>query len=97
MAKSAATINENGTHSAWVQDVITEWGHEVLVANPRLMEGSKLVAAQDSRPSGSLLLSCKALSSSTSCRLFRKHLPADCVGGGGLGTQPNLHRETETP
>src|SRR5260370_28014792 len=32
---------EVGTHSAWVQDVITEWGHEVLVANPRLMEGSK--------------------------------------------------------
>jgi transposase len=24
-----------------VQDVITEWGHEVLVANPRLTEGSK--------------------------------------------------------
>src|SRR5437879_13416863 len=32
---------EVGTHSAWVQEVITEWGHEVLVANPRLMEGSK--------------------------------------------------------
>jgi len=31
-----------------------------------------------------------------SCRLFRKHLPADCVGRGGLGTQPDLHRETET-
>src|SRR5262249_675958 len=30
-----------GTHSAWVQEVITEWGHEVLVANPRLREGSK--------------------------------------------------------
>jgi hypothetical protein len=41
MAESATTINENGTHSAWAQDVITEWGHEVLVANPRLMEGSK--------------------------------------------------------
>src|SRR5271155_2846658 len=38
-----------------------------------------------------------ALSSSTSCRLFRKHLPADCVGRGGLGTQPDLHRETGTP
>src|SRR4029077_4208627 len=53
--------------------------------------------AQDSRPSGSLFLSRKALSSSTSCRLFRKHLPADCVGRGGLGTQPDLHRETEMP
>jgi len=34
--------------------------------------GSLAVAAQDSRPSGSLLLSCEALSSSTSCRLSGK-------------------------
>jgi len=38
---AARVVMEVGTHSAWVQDVITEWGHEVLVANPRLMEGSK--------------------------------------------------------
>ncbi len=38
---AARIVIEVGTHSAWVQDVITEWGHEVLVANPRLMEGSK--------------------------------------------------------
>jgi hypothetical protein len=37
----ARVVIEVGTHSAWVRDVITEWGHEVLVANPRLMEGSK--------------------------------------------------------
>src|SRR6266699_1607389 len=37
----ARVVIEVGTDSAWVQDVITEWGHEVLVANPRLMEGSK--------------------------------------------------------
>src|SRR6202008_1333632 len=37
----ARVVMEVGTHSAWVQDVITEWGHEVRVANPRLMEGSK--------------------------------------------------------
>ena len=37
----ARVVIEVGTHWAWVQDVITEWGHEVLVANPRLMEGSK--------------------------------------------------------
>jgi transposase len=37
----ARVVIEVGTHSAWVQDVITECGHEVLVANPRLMEGSK--------------------------------------------------------
>ena len=38
---AARVVMEVGTHSAWVQDVITELGHEVLVANPRLMEGSK--------------------------------------------------------
>jgi transposase len=38
---AARVVIEVGTHSAWVQDVITDWGHEVLVANPRLMEGSK--------------------------------------------------------
>ena len=37
----ARVVIEVGTHSAWMQDVISEWGHEVLVANPRLMEGSK--------------------------------------------------------
>ena len=37
----ARVVIEVGTHSAWVQDVISERGHEVLVANPRLMEGSK--------------------------------------------------------
>jgi transposase len=37
----ARVVIEVGTHSAWVQDVITQWRHEVLVANPRLMEGSK--------------------------------------------------------
>ena len=31
---AARVVIEVGTHSAWVQDVITEWGHEVLVANP---------------------------------------------------------------
>jgi len=34
---------------------------------------------------------------SASCRLFREHLPADCGGRGGLGTQPDLHRETKAP
>ena len=37
----ARVVIEVGTHSAWVQDVMTEWGHEVLVANPRLMEGKR--------------------------------------------------------
>jgi transposase len=34
-------IVEVGTHSAWVQEVIAGLGHEVLVANPRMMEGAK--------------------------------------------------------
>jgi len=37
----ARVVIKVGTHSAWMQDAITEWGHEVLAANPRLMEGSK--------------------------------------------------------
>jgi transposase len=38
---SARVIFEVGTHSAWVREVIVGCGHEVLVANPRLMEGTK--------------------------------------------------------
>jgi transposase len=34
-------VIEVGTHSAWIQEVIAGLGHEVLVANPRMMEGSK--------------------------------------------------------
>src|SRR5215472_11559615 len=37
----ARVIFEVGTHSAWVREVIVGCGHEVLVANPRLMEGAK--------------------------------------------------------
>jgi transposase len=37
----ARVVVEVGTHSAWVREVISSCGHEVLVANPRLMEGSK--------------------------------------------------------
>lgn len=40
LAESRVVI-EVGTHSAWVREGIAECGHEVLVANPRLMEGSK--------------------------------------------------------
>jgi transposase len=34
-------IFEVGTHSAWVREVVVGCGHEVLVANPRLMDGTK--------------------------------------------------------
>jgi transposase len=37
----ARVVMEVGTHSPWVQEIIAGEGHEVLVANPRLMEGSK--------------------------------------------------------
>jgi hypothetical protein len=30
-------VMEVGTHSAWVREVVVSCGHEVLVANPRLM------------------------------------------------------------
>ena len=38
---AARVVIEVGTHSAWVQEIIAGCGHEVLVANPRLMEGSR--------------------------------------------------------
>jgi hypothetical protein len=37
----ARVVVEVRTHSAWVQEVIRGCRHEVLVANPRLMDGSK--------------------------------------------------------
>jgi transposase len=38
---AARVIIEVGTHSAWVREVVVGCGHEVLVANPRLMDGTK--------------------------------------------------------
>jgi transposase len=38
---AARVIIEVGTHSAWVREVVVGCGHEVLVANPRLMEWTK--------------------------------------------------------
>src|ERR1700688_2510013 len=41
-ALNAARVGfEVGTNSPWVQEVIGGCGHEVLVANPRMMDGSK--------------------------------------------------------
>lgn len=37
----ARVVMEVGTHSAWVRDAVAASGHEVLVANPRQMEGPK--------------------------------------------------------
>src|ERR1700676_5570096 len=38
---TARVIFVEGTHSPWVQELIGGCGHEVLVANPRMMDGSK--------------------------------------------------------
>src|SRR5664279_4049601 len=38
---TSRVVFEVGTHSAWVRELIAGFGHEVLVANPRLMDGSK--------------------------------------------------------
>jgi transposase len=38
---AARVVMEVGTHSAWARDVVANCGHEVLVANPRQMEGPK--------------------------------------------------------
>jgi len=38
---AARVVTEVGTHSAWMREIIAGEGHEVVVANPRLMEGSK--------------------------------------------------------
>ena len=38
---AARVVIEVGTHSAWVREVVVGCGHEVLVANPRLMDGTK--------------------------------------------------------
>jgi len=38
---AARVVVEVGTHSPWVGEVVRGCRHEVLVANPRLMEGSK--------------------------------------------------------
>jgi len=37
----ARVVIEVGTHSAWARDAVALCGHEVLVANPRQMEGPK--------------------------------------------------------
>jgi hypothetical protein len=38
---AARVVVEVGTDSAWVREVIRDCGHDMLVANPRLMERSK--------------------------------------------------------
>jgi transposase len=51
----ARVVIEVGTHSAWVQEIIAGCGHEVLVANPRLMEGSKRRKRKNDRIDANIL------------------------------------------
>jgi transposase len=46
---TARVVIEVGTHSAWVRDVICRCGHEVLVANPRFMDGAKRCKRKNDR------------------------------------------------
>ena len=39
-------VIEVGTHSAWVREIIAGFGHEVLVANSRLMDGRNVAGAR---------------------------------------------------
>jgi len=56
---AARVVVEVGTHSAWVQEVICGCGHEVLVANPRLMEGSKRRKRKNDRIDANKLARCE--------------------------------------
>jgi transposase len=38
---ASRVVLEVGTHSAWVRELVVSCGHEVLVGNPRLMDGTK--------------------------------------------------------
>jgi transposase len=44
--EAARVVIEAGTHSPWVSRRLTEWGHEVLVANPRKLA---LIAQNESK------------------------------------------------
>ena len=51
---AARVVFEVGTHSPWAQEVIGGCGHEVLVANPRMMDGSKRRKRKNDRMIGSM-------------------------------------------
>lgn len=48
-------VFEVGTHSAWVQEVVASFGHEVLVANARRMHGSKRRRRKNDRIDAAML------------------------------------------
>ena len=52
---SSRVVFEVGTHSAWVREVISGLGHEVLVANARRMHGSKRRRRKNDRIDAAML------------------------------------------
>lgn len=48
-------VFEVGTHSAWVQEVVARFGHEVMVANARRMHGSKRRRRKNDRIDAAML------------------------------------------
>ena len=44
---AARVVVEVGTHSPWVSDVVRDGGHEVVVANPRLIGGMEAAQAEE--------------------------------------------------
>src|ERR1035441_10706490 len=65
---TSRVVVEVGTHSAWVREIIAGFGHEVLVANPRLMEGSKRRRRKNDR------IDAEKLADRKSTRLNSSHL-----------------------
>ena len=78
-------VVEVGTHSAWVQDVITEWGHEVLVANPRLMEGSKRRKRKSDRIDANTLAFAIQTASIPTTKRFKRLRATAPNDGGTIG------------
>jgi Transposase len=58
---AARVVFEVGTHSPWVQEVIAGCGHEVLVANPRMMDGSKRRKRKNDRIDANKLASPRSI------------------------------------
>ncbi len=84
---AARVVVEVGTHSAWVQEVIRGYGHEVLVANPRLMEGSKRRKRKNDRIDANKLARLGRVDPQSLHPIEHRspEVRQDCVGGGGDG------------
>jgi hypothetical protein len=89
-------VIEVGTHSAWVREVVVSCGHEVLVANPWLMDGTKRRKRKNDRVDANKLARVGRMDSQS---LFPGRAPeygsaarpggatgAGCIGGGADAT-----------